>query len=73
MTDVEDDYSTDYIRQSLRTYGHPPGPLVPSTKRIYIRKLNRIKKKNTEHTNDDKIINILSGIFLNIVYIKLLQ
>lgn len=65
LTDIvnTDDYSSDYIRQSLRMYGDPPGPLVPSTKRLYIRKLNRIIKNNAVYTTDDKRDNNLSGIF----------
>lgn len=73
MSEIIEDYDTDYVRQSLRKYGYPPGPLVPSTKQLYVRKLNLIIKNETELKNDPKNIS-LNGIFLNShVYIKLLK
>lgn len=62
LTELTDDYDTDDIRQSLRKYGYPPGPLVSSTKRIYARKLSRIMKNKPELKQDDLATNILLGI-----------
>jgi len=45
-------------------YGCPPGPLVPSTKQLYVRKLNRILHRQSKLKHDDKHTNNLSGIFL---------
>lgn len=64
LTEVTDDYDTDYVRQSLRRYGYYPGPLLPSTKQVYVRKLNRILKNQVE-SQHDKHINNLEGIFKN--------
>ncbi|XP_025419352.1 uncharacterized protein LOC112689739 isoform X2 [Sipha flava] len=55
--DSAEDYDTDYVRQSLRKYGVPPGPIVPSTKHLYVRKLNRIVKNQAAFKNDSKINN----------------
>ncbi|XP_026821024.1 uncharacterized protein LOC113559414 [Rhopalosiphum maidis] len=57
------DYDTDYVRESLREYGHPPGPIVPSTKRVYVRKLNQILHRQTEQEHDDEPINNSSGSY----------
>lgn len=62
MTDVTD-CDTDYVRQSLRKFGCPPGPLGPSTKHLYVRKLNRILKNQAEVKRENKPINMLLGIF----------
>jgi len=67
LTEISKDYDTDYVRQSLREFGHPPGPLVPSTKQVYVRKLNRLLHRQTELSHDDKHINSSSGIFLNVI------
>jgi len=61
------DCDTDYVRESLREYGYPPGPIVPSTKRVYVRKLNQILHRETEQKHDDKPINNSSGIFLIVI------
>lgn len=53
------------MRFCLRKYGFSPGPLVPSTKQLYVRKLNRIKKNQADDKQVDEIhINISSGMFL---------
>ncbi|XP_025200447.1 uncharacterized protein LOC112598258 [Melanaphis sacchari] len=57
------DCDTDYIRESLRECGYPPGPIVPSTKQVYVRKLNQILQKQTEEKHDDKPINNSSGSY----------
>jgi len=67
LIEISKDYDTDYVRQSLREFGHPPGPLVPSTKQVYVRKLNRLLHRQTELKHDDKHINNSSGIFLIVI------
>lgn len=64
LSEITDDYDTDYIRQSLRKYGHHPGPLLPSTKHVYVRKLSRILKNQSEFQQDKHVINF-NGIFYN--------
>ncbi|KAL5238363.1 hypothetical protein ACI65C_005773 [Semiaphis heraclei] len=61
LTEISKDYDTDYVRQSLREFGHPPGPLVPSTKQVYVRKLNRLLHRQTDLSHDDKHINNSPG------------
>ncbi|XP_022162312.1 uncharacterized protein LOC111028083 [Myzus persicae] len=61
LFEISKDYDTDYVRQSLREFGHPPGPLVSSTKQVYVRKLNRLLHRQTELKHDDKQINNSSG------------
>jgi hypothetical protein len=39
------DYDTDVLRGKLKEYGCIPGPIVATTKRLYLRKLIRIQKK----------------------------
>lgn len=63
LTEITKDYDTDDLRQNLREYGYPPGPLVPSTKRLYMRKLNRIIKNQDKPLPDNKPINIPSGAY----------
>lgn len=65
LTEISKDYDTDYVRQSLREFGHPPGPLVPSTKQVYVRQLNRLFRQT--ELKDDKHINNISGIFLIVI------
>lgn len=68
-SEIIDDYDTDYLRQSLRQYGYPPGPLVRSTKQLYVRKLKQIMKDNkTELKNDHKIINNSNNIGIIIFF-----
>lgn len=67
LFEISKDYDTDYVRQSLREFGHPPGPLVSSTKQVYVRKLNRLLHRQTELKHDDKQINNSSGIFLIVI------
>ncbi|VVC33003.1 Hypothetical protein CINCED_3A012722 [Cinara cedri] len=62
LTDLTDDYDTDYLRQNLRRYGYHPGPLLPSTKQVYVRRLNRILKTQSEFQHD-KPINKLDGFY----------
>jgi len=67
LIEVSKDYDTDYVRQRLREFGHPPGPLVPSTKQVYVRQLSRLLHRQTELKDDDKRINNSSGIFLIVI------
>lgn len=70
LIEISKDYDTDYVRQSLREFGHPPGPLVPSTKQVYVRQLTRLLQRQTELKDDDKHINSSSGImFIVIAYL----
>lgn len=71
LIEISKDYDTDYVRQSLREHGCPPGPLVPSTKRLYIRKLHRLLA-DLKHNNNDQHIRNSFGIFLNVVYLSLI-
>jgi len=66
LIEVSKDYDTDYVRQSLREFGHPPGPLVPSTKQVYVRQLNKLLQRQTE-LKDDKHVNNSSGIFFIVI------
>lgn len=66
LTENTGDYDTDFVRQSLRKFGHPPGPLVATTKQLYVRKLNRILKDQTRLQSNDKSSNVLPG---NVFYI----
>lgn len=63
LTEITEDYDTDYVRYCLRKYGFSPGPLVPSTKQLYIRKLNRIKRNHVDIENETQI-NILPSMFI---------
>lgn len=67
LIEVSKDYDTDYVRESLREFGRPPGPLVPSTKQVYVRQLNRLLHRQTELKDNDKHINDSSGIFLIVI------
>jgi len=66
LTEISNDYDTDYIKYNLRKFGHQPGPIVATTKQLYLRKLNRIKR-NPELNANDNNININSGNFKNTV------
>lgn len=57
------EYDTDYVRESLREYGYPPGPIVASTKQVYVKKLNQILHGQTKQKRNDEPINNSSGIF----------
>jgi hypothetical protein len=39
------DYDTDLLRRKLKENGYIPGPIIPTTKRLYLRKLLRIQRK----------------------------
>lgn len=55
------EYDTDYVRESLREYGYPPGPIVASTKQVYVKKLNQILHGQTKRKCNDEPINNSSG------------
>lgn len=73
---IAEEYDTDSLRHNLRKFGHPPGPIIPTTKQLYVQKLKRILKDqapdqaNTEQNNI--VINISPGIFLNCIEYSLL-
>jgi len=48
------DYDTDTLRRELKKNGYIPGPIVPTTKRLYLRKLFRIQKKPVEVSVETK-------------------
>ncbi|XP_059222901.1 uncharacterized protein LOC106085541 [Stomoxys calcitrans] len=39
------DYETDTLRAELTTFGDPPGPITRSTKRLYLKRLMKYKRK----------------------------
>lgn len=65
MSDIIEDYDTDFVRQSLRKYGCHPGPLVPSTKQLYVKKLNRIVRDESELKNSNSTTKITTGTHFN--------
>lgn len=44
-TALPSDYDTDHLRQELRHYGDRPGPITKNTKRLYLKRLVRYKKR----------------------------
>ncbi|XP_061512347.1 uncharacterized protein LOC3291349 isoform X2 [Anopheles gambiae] len=38
------DYDTDALRAELTTFGEPPGPITSSTKKLYLRKLVKLRR-----------------------------
>jgi hypothetical protein len=48
------DYDTDILRRKLKENGYNPGPIVPTTKRLYLRKLLRIQKKPFQQPAETK-------------------
>jgi len=48
------DYDTDTLRRELKENGYIPGPIVPTTKRLYLKKLFRIQKKPVEVSMETK-------------------
>ncbi|XP_067634516.1 uncharacterized protein [Eurosta solidaginis] len=38
------DYETDELRTELTNYGHPPGPITKSTKRLYMKRLIKYRR-----------------------------
>lgn len=42
---VPSDYDTDDLRKELRQYGDVPGPITKNTKRLYLKRLVRYKRK----------------------------
>ncbi|XP_050529659.1 uncharacterized protein LOC126899136 isoform X2 [Daktulosphaira vitifoliae] len=42
LTEITDDCDTDDVRQNLRSHGIIPGPILPGTKRLYLRRLKRL-------------------------------
>lgn len=41
------DYETDTLRAELTAFGEPPGPITKTTKKLYIKKLIKYKRKTT--------------------------
>lgn len=39
------DYETDTLRAELTAFGEPPGPITKSTKKLYIKRLVKYKRK----------------------------
>lgn len=51
------DYETDTLRAELTAFGEPPGPITKTTKKLYIKRLIKYKRKTTnmkEFTGNQK-------------------
>jgi hypothetical protein len=48
------DYDTDRLHRELKENGYTPGPIVPTTKRLYLRKLFKIQKKPVQMSTETK-------------------
>lgn len=48
------DYDTDVLRGKLQENGYIPGPIIATTKRLYIRKLLRIQRKPVRPPTETK-------------------
>lgn len=46
------DYDTDNLRQELKAFGDVPGPITKSTKRLYLKRLIRYKRRPQQTIND---------------------
>lgn len=46
------DYDTDNLRQELKAFGDVPGPITKSTKRLYLKRLIRYKRRPQQTVND---------------------
>lgn len=49
---VPSDYDTDDLRKELRQYGDVPGPITKNTKRLYLKRLIRYKRKPKQTSNN---------------------
>ncbi|XP_065363161.1 uncharacterized protein LOC135956555 [Calliphora vicina] len=45
------DYETDELRKELTAFGEPPGPITKTTKKLYIKKLIKYKRKTPKLLN----------------------
>lgn len=54
ITDIAtpSDYDTDNLRQELKAFGDVPGPITKSTKRLYLKRLIRYKRRPQQTVND---------------------
>jgi hypothetical protein len=48
------DYDTDVLRGKLKENGYIPGPIIPTTKRLYLRKLLRLQRKPVQVSSKTK-------------------
>lgn len=46
------DYDTDNLRQELKAFGDVPGPITKSTKKLYLKRLVRYKRRPQQTVND---------------------
>lgn len=51
---VPTEYDTDDLRRELTVFGHPPGPITSSTKRLYLKRLLKFKRNPALATNRPK-------------------
>lgn len=60
-TALPTDYDTDDLRKELKFFGDAPGPITKNTKRLYLKRLVRYKRKTngTTKLNNDKTISKL--------------
>lgn len=57
---IPSDYDTDDLRQELKIFGDKPGPITKNTKRLYLRRLFRYKKRPKLIGINEKNSNIRS-------------
>lgn len=51
---VPSDYDTDDLRKELRRFGDVPGPITKNTKRLYLKRLIRYKRRPKQTTDNSK-------------------
>lgn len=62
---VPSDYDTDDLRKELRQFGDTPGPITKHTKRLYLKRLIRYKRKPKQIANDaEHTMKCSASIFL---------
>lgn len=60
------DYETDELRKELTAFGEPPGPITKTTKKLYIKKLIKYKRKTPKLLNPKE--NVISKYFSFVFY-----
>jgi len=71
LTSIDSDgYSTDTLRNELTALGHSPGPITLSTKKVYIRRLFRLKKERSilpQEVKTDRESKLFNQYFVELV------